>query len=65
LERAAKRLGVSVDSLRDHCEQLAERCGDVAVAHLRDGAVAFNTGDDWRFRFPLGAGAATTEGYDR
>ncbi len=62
LERAAKRLGVGADALRDHCERLAERAGDVAVAHLHAGAVAFKIGDTWRFRFPIGVGESVRGG---
>jgi hypothetical protein len=53
LERAAVRLGSDPEQLRQHCEHVAERCGDVAVAHVGAGVVAFKTEGGWRFRFPL------------
>jgi len=54
LESAAARLGTSAEALQERCEREAERCGDVAVAYLDAGVVAFRAGGEWRLRFPEG-----------
>jgi hypothetical protein len=58
LERAAARLGCAPEPLRADCERRAEHCGNVAVAHLDGGVVAFKCGEAWRFRLPVVAPAA-------
>jgi hypothetical protein len=62
LERAAARLGSEPEQLRVHCERVAERCGDVAVAHLAEGVVAFEADGCWRFRFPVCADSPSPDG---
>jgi hypothetical protein len=56
LEGAAVRLGEDQERLRERCELAAEQCGDVAVAQLDGGVVAFKTEGSWRFRLPLRRG---------
>jgi hypothetical protein len=62
LEHAAARLGEDPERLRERCEAGAERCGDVAVAHLEGGVVGFNTDGSWRLRLPISSGAAAPRG---
>ena len=54
IDVAARKLGIEAPALRTRCECIAERRGDVAVAHLPGGVVGIATGDVWRFRFPVG-----------
>jgi hypothetical protein len=65
LDRAAARLGNDPEALRELCEVAAERCGDVAVAYLEAGVVAFNTDGCWRFRLPVSMSAAAPQGDDQ
>ncbi len=53
LEQAADRLALDRERLRECCEVAAERCGDIAVAHLEAGVVAIESGGRWRFRLPF------------
>jgi hypothetical protein len=62
LEQAAERLGDDPERLRGRCEAAAERCGDVAVAHLEGGVVGFKTDGSWRFRLPISPGADAPQG---
>jgi hypothetical protein len=62
LEQAAVRLGDDPERLRVRCEAVAERCGDVAVAHLEGGVVGFNTDGSWRFRLPIAPGCGAPRG---
>jgi hypothetical protein len=61
LERAAVRLAVPAERLEASCEREAERCGDVAVAHLGRGVVAIKHGDAWKFRFPIAPSGALAD----
>jgi hypothetical protein len=65
LEQAAARLGDDPEALRRRCELAAERCGDVAVAYLEAGVVAFSTDGVWRFRLPVSMGIAAPQGGDQ
>jgi hypothetical protein len=49
---AAAQLGIDEDALRARCRRAARRRGDIVIAHLGGGIVAFKFGRSWRFRFP-------------
>jgi hypothetical protein len=53
LNQAAKKLNIDPQELNARCERDAERCGDIAVARLDRGVVAFKVQGEWRFRFPI------------
>jgi hypothetical protein len=56
LEKAAAELDMAPDVLLRWCEDVADRCGDMAVARLENGVTAFHDSTGrWLFRLPVRA----------
>ncbi len=53
LEEAAAALIIDAAELRDRCDRLAHRCGDIALVRLAAGITGFRTRGTWRFRLPI------------
>lgn len=49
---AAAILSLDVEALRARCRRAQEKVGDMIVAKLGGGIVAFKFGRSWRVRFP-------------
>jgi hypothetical protein len=52
IDSAAAKLCVAPTALRSRCRRAARQVGDMVVAKLGGGIIAFKFGASWRIRFP-------------
>ena len=52
IDSAAEKLCIAPTALRSRCRRAARRVGDMVIAKLGGGIIAFKFGASWRIRFP-------------